>query len=106
MALMWYVFTHTFALVLYNRSRRQTLLRYVDQASGKELTERQATELQESYTGPFGHVGPYPDKQRYAGLYTNEAFSTWSHRSKRLLLYLLGGVAGGYVALAISTLFE
>lgn len=104
--LTWFAFFHMGALILYNRSRRATLLKYVALATGRELTERQGVDLVDRYTAFFAHIEPYPDRQQYAGLYTNEAFAAWCRRSKRLMRYLLGGTGFGWASLMVMSFFD
>ena len=91
------MFTHIFALVVYNRYRVKQLIKYISLSKGRELTEREFLELFDNYTSFLGYASFSPRKTDYPSLYTNQDFAAFAKRSKSIMIYLFSALAVGII---------
>ncbi|OGX88098.1 hypothetical protein BEN47_09505 [Hymenobacter lapidarius] len=90
-------FTHTFALVIYNKYRVKQLIKYISLSRGRELSEHEFLELLDNYTSFLGYSSFSPSKKYYPRLYTNQEFAAFANRSKSTMIYLFSALAVGII---------
>ncbi len=100
------MFIHIFAFVAYNRYRITQLIKYISLSRGRELSERDFSELLDGYTSFMGYSKFSPNMKDYPSLYTNREFAAFTKRSKNIMIYFASVMAVSLVGTAIIDSFQ
>ncbi|WP_426062281.1 hypothetical protein [Hymenobacter sp. B1770] len=75
---------------LYNRYRINRLLQYFSAFRGALLSEQEFLHLRKAYTASLAPYRLFPRPAVYPALYSDEAFASFCHTSKRIIAYVYG----------------